>query len=157
MDHDFSAALEGPVADIANTRAYSVENSYPRILNPRSSIVTHSSTRLTHFDPASMVEIDKETIRDQLAVPGILECSGKMVHDVISYRNNEITVSYTAEAPAWFVLSDTYHPWWRAEAQRISLPVYRANKAFRAVCLPAGSGTMRMTFGFPWLRGFGRE
>ena len=157
LDHDFSAALNGPVADIANTRVYFAENSHSRILNPRSSIITHSSTQLDDFDPASVVEIDKETIRNQLAIPKIQECSGRMSYKVISYRNNELTVSYTAEAPAWFVLSDTYHPWWRAEAEGISLPVYRANKAFRAVCLPAGSGTMRMTFGFPWLRGFARD
>lgn len=54
------------------------------------------------------------------------------------------------EQPAYLVLADTFHAGWQAEritaGTRIPLTIYRANRTFRAVYLPAGEHTVIFSY-----------
>jgi uncharacterized membrane protein YfhO len=52
----------------------------------------------------------------------------------------------TTDRPAYFVLSDVFHPDWRAEVDGVITPIEVANYAFRAIYLEAGSHTVTMRF-----------
>ena len=49
-------------------------------------------------------------------------------------------------AEGYLVLSDPFYPGWRAELDGSPAEILRANYAFRAVAVPAGSHTVTMTF-----------
>ena len=49
-------------------------------------------------------------------------------------------------APALVLLSESYHPWWRATVDGRSRPVLRAQVAFMAVKLDAGERVVRLRF-----------
>jgi len=44
------------------------------------------------------------------------------------------------------VLTDVWHPWWRAEVDGVSAEILKADVLFRAVAVPAGRHTVRFTF-----------
>lgn len=50
-----------------------------------------------------------------------------------------VEISATLAAPGFLVLTDTWYPGWLAEVDGTSVPILRADHAFRAVHLPAGA------------------
>lgn len=61
-------------------------------------------------------------------------------------NNLEISVTIPGSKPAWMFYSDVWHPGWRATVNHQPMPVYRANLAYKAVSLQAGSNRVRLTF-----------
>ncbi|MBA3532161.1 MAG: oligosaccharide flippase family protein [Ardenticatenales bacterium] len=71
--------------------------------------------------------------------------------EIISYTPNEILMSINPSEGAWLVFSDVYFPGWRAftlpeDGEEKELPVVRANGAFRAVWVNAGSQVVRWKY-----------
>jgi len=58
---------------------------------------------------------------------------------VVDYRSGRVVVEVAAGAAGYLVLLDTYYPGWRAYRDGAQVPVRRANYAFRAVDVPAGT------------------
>jgi hypothetical protein len=56
-----------------------------------------------------------------------------------------------AEAPSLLVVTDNYYPAWRAEVNGTGTEVLRANFAFRAVPVPAGTSEVRFRYESPQL------
>jgi uncharacterized membrane protein YfhO len=59
---------------------------------------------------------------------------------------NEAELMVEASRAGWLVLSDVYYPGWRATVNGQPTDVLRANYTFRAVWLPVGEHTVRMSF-----------
>jgi hypothetical protein len=57
-----------------------------------------------------------------------------------------VVVAASTDAPAWLVLTDTWFPGWTARLDGAEVPIARADHAFRAVALPAGSHRVEFTF-----------
>lgn len=70
---------------------------------------------------------------------------------VTEYSTNFIEMEAELDAPGYLVISDLWFPGWTVETETGSLPVLRANMAFRAVPLPAGVHHVRWTFRPPGL------
>jgi hypothetical protein len=49
--------------------------------------------------------------------------------------------------PAWMVYADVWDPLWRASVNGRSVPIYRANVAYKAVALESGSNLVEFRFG----------
>ncbi len=64
---------------------------------------------------------------------------------IIAYRPNQVVVELDGTA-GWLVLSDVWFPGWTCRVDGAEVPVERANHAFRAV--PIGAGTKRAEFTF---------
>jgi hypothetical protein len=57
------------------------------------------------------------------------------------------------DAPAWVFVSESHHPWWRAEVDGARGEVVRAQQTFLAVPVPAGARRVELRFEPPgWLR-----
>ena len=65
---------------------------------------------------------------------------------ILSYANTEVTVETDSATPALLVLTDVWHPWWRAEVDGASAEILRADVLFRAVAVPTGHHIVRVTF-----------
>jgi hypothetical protein len=110
------------------------------------------------FDPARTVILAEERpqtadSRRQTADGGQQTADGRPRNTQFPIRNfefaqspNEMSISVTAPAPAYLVLSEIWYPGWRATVNGADVPVLRANHALRAVALPAGELTVRLWF-----------
>jgi hypothetical protein len=65
---------------------------------------------------------------------------------ILSYRNTEVVIEAQSPAGGYVVLNDVWFPWWMAEVDGRKVPLLRANVIFRAVEVPPGRHTVRMTF-----------
>ena len=66
--------------------------------------------------------------------------------DVTSYRADRIELEVAAPQPGFVLLSDTFHPRWRARVDGIPAPVLRADYLLKAVPLPAGAHRVVLDF-----------
>jgi hypothetical protein len=71
---------------------------------------------------------------------------------IIAYDANALQVQVTAVAPGYLVLSEVYYPGWRAWVDGAETEILRANYAFRAVAMPAGTHLVKMSFEPPLWR-----
>ena len=58
---------------------------------------------------------------------------------IISYLPNEVVLDVQTTGSQLLFLSDTNYPGWKALIDGLETKIYRANYAFRAVIVPAGS------------------
>lgn len=104
------------------------------------------------FDPTNTVVLEDEQVTDQASRSS--ECRAQNGGGQISFLNyglNEVELAVTVPVQAWLVLSDVYYPGWRATVDGTPAEIVRADYTFRAVAVPPGEHTVRMTFGpWPW-------
>jgi hypothetical protein len=95
------------------------------------------------FDPARTVVLEQEGTR-----PSPRRSDGPPTSRIAFLRYGLNAVELRVESPTsgWLVLSDVYYPGWRASVDGEATPVLRADYTFRAVSVPAGEHTVRMTF-----------
>jgi hypothetical protein len=62
------------------------------------------------------------------------------------YELNRVVIDVATEAPGWLFLGDMHHPGWQVRVNGESADLLRANYAFRAVALEAGSHSVVMDF-----------
>lgn len=62
---------------------------------------------------------------------------------------DRLVLDVAAAAPGLLVLSEVYHPYWRATVDGDSAPVLQVNVALRAVPVAAGRHRVTMTFRDP--------
>lgn len=74
--------------------------------------------------------------------------------DFAAYGLNRVALDVQTDRPAYVLLSDVYHPAWKAIVDGQAVPILAADYAFRAVRVEAGSHHIEMTFHPPgWLPG----
>jgi hypothetical protein len=96
---------------------------------------------LTHagdFDPAQVIVLEEGPALDQAPGDGQIQ--------ILAYDANRAAFAITTDRPAYFFLSDTYHPHWQAAVNGQPAPILRANYAFRAVYLEAGTHRLEMDY-----------
>jgi hypothetical protein len=65
---------------------------------------------------------------------------------VVSERADRVEVEARLDAPGFVVLVDSYDPSWRATVDGSEVPILRANLAFRAVAVEAGTHTITFSY-----------
>ncbi|MEM7112546.1 MAG: YfhO family protein [Chloroflexota bacterium] len=76
--------------------------------------------------------------------------------EIHQYDLNEAKFRVTTDQPAYFLLSDIYHPHWRASVNGEPTDIMKANYALRAVYLDPGTHDIRFWFRPTiWLAGLG--
>jgi len=126
------------------------ERALPRgFLVTRFSVQPNDALVLSEFisdwDPAQLVILDRPPAETYNLRP--TAHPGEIIRR--SYGLTRLTFDLALQAPAIFVLSDTYYPGWRAYVDGVEQPIYRANHAFRAVFLPVGARHLEFVFR-PW-------
>jgi hypothetical protein len=96
------------------------------------------------FDPATTVVIEglgRELVEGLDVTP-----SGAATIGFEAYGPNDIRLGVDTPAEAYLVLSEVWYPGWRVTVDGASVPLLRANYAFRAVRLAPGQHQVHMTF-----------
>jgi uncharacterized membrane protein YfhO len=91
------------------------------------------------FDPATTVVLE-----DGQALEG--QSGTESTVQVIRYEPGAIEIQVEAGAEGYLFLSDPFYPGWQAELDGEPAGLLRANYAFRAVRVPAGSHQVTMAF-----------
>jgi len=102
-------------------------------------------TALAALDPRA--EVLLETTPTALPAP---EATGTA--RLVEFKANRVELAVDASAPALVVLSEAYHPYWRAQVNGAPTPVLAANCVVRAVAVPAGASRVVFTYVDPMLR-----
>jgi hypothetical protein len=103
------------------------------------------------FDPATTVVLEGGQALDRQPEPGQVP-----VVEIVHYAADEIIMQVDSPADGYLFLSDPFYPGWRAEVDGEPEDISRANYAFRALAVPAGSHQVTMVFRpGSWLAGLG--
>jgi hypothetical protein len=146
LDWDkFNLAFEGD----PEVNVYRNETALPRAFLVQDAVVAadHEDAwgmiQRAGFDPATTVvlEGDPPLIAQPAAQP-----AGPIIARVSRYEPNAVEIQVEAPAEGYLVLSDPYYPGWQAQVDGEPVALLRANYAFRAVAVPAGSHAVTMVF-----------
>jgi hypothetical protein len=122
----------------------------------------------THAESADFARILRDGVwpevdlRNTVLLEGAAEASARRRPGLVriaSYHNKQVVLEADSPDGGWVVLNDLWHPWWFAEVDGRSARLLRANVLFRAVAVPPGRHTVRLTFRpIPgaWAQIFGR-
>jgi len=101
------------------------------------------------YDPATTVVLEGG---NPLALDGDFRDSVR----VVRYGANSLEMEVETESEGYLFLSDPFYPGWQAEVDGEPAQLLRANYAFRAVAVPAGSHRVTMEFrSGSWYAGLG--
>jgi len=90
-----------------------------------------------------------QTVTLPAAPPCAMEAptaSAEETAQVVGESPNHLELTTRSASAGLLVLSETYYPGWRATVDGQPAPVLRADTVLRAICLPAGSHTVRLEF-----------
>ncbi|MGD0999912.1 MAG: YfhO family protein [Candidatus Brocadiia bacterium] len=85
-------------------------------------------------DPRSEVVLEEES-----APPASPATGARTLAGILEDAPDDVAVTAALEKPGWLVLRDNYFPGWKAEVDGAPARILRADYAFRAVALSAGS------------------
>lgn len=91
------------------------------------------------FDPTKTVVLND-------SIDGIDKTTVVGSTESISYTPNSVEIRANTKGNSLLFLSDSYYPGWKAFIDNIETEIYRANYAFRAVVVPAGSHTITFRY-----------
>lgn len=92
------------------------------------------------FDPSQTILLSQD-----ISFP-LNKSESKASASIINYLPNEVVIDTQSDENRLLFLSDTYYPGWKASIDNKETPIYRANYAFRAVDVPAGSHLVRFDY-----------
>jgi hypothetical protein len=119
---------------------------------PRFNIVYNTSIVANHdlafeaihadnFDPLQTVILENgEPLQQE---PGESEIT------ILRYDPNRVAFEVRTDRPAYFLLSDIYHPHWQATVDGVATPILLADYALRAVALEPGIHIIEMWYSPP--------
>lgn len=80
------------------------------------------------------------------ASPPLAKATGAETVQITHYGSNQITLRVTASASALLILSEVWHPGWRATVNGQTVGVLQANGALRAVPVSTGTAIVELRF-----------
>lgn len=71
-----------------------------------------------------------------------------LAYEIVNFDSNSLDVQVinSAVTPLWMVYSDVWHPDWRVTVNDLSVPIYRAQMAYKAVKIQPGRNYVRWEF-----------
>ena len=144
------------LARTADAWIYENPRALPRVMVvPRSQTADFEDLLRTGWpdgvDPRRTVLLQEAL--PQAALPDVAAAAGTA--RILRYANTEVDVEAEAPGGGFLLLTDVWHPWWRAEVDGRPAAILRADALFRAVALTPG--THRVHFYFAPLAGAWEE
>lgn len=139
--------VDGDFPALGSVTVYENAQAFPRafVVSNAVSLPAHAPAldlmKQTDFRQTVVLEsadADRCAPRSDRPVSGTAE--------ITKYLPNQVHLETTSDATGWLVLMDVWHPGWHCSIDGVDVKVYRANYAFRAVELPAGTHAVVFTF-----------
>lgn len=152
---------QDPTVDIyLNTRALPRVRLVYQVRTVADQTAAFDALHAPDFDPTLEVILEKEAAAlDVLCEPGLTcpdgvagEARARHALSIVVYSRNRVVIEVTTAAAGYLVLSDMFFPGWEAQLDGRPTPLLRADYAFRAVWVPAGTHRVEMRFQPPGWR-----
>ncbi len=157
-DENWAPALRpAPVAHVGPVTVYAVPGSHEYSMVSGSTIVSDEAQAITasascNFDTNAAVVLQRNgagaatTLASQpsLARSSLSGNAGGV--DVLQEAANSSRLVTTSATGGWLLMRRTYFPGWTATIDGRSTPIWRADGAFRALHVPAGSHLVVMEY-----------
>ncbi len=154
---------QDPAVDIyLNTRALPRVRMAYGVHTVADQAAAFDALHATDFDPTATVILEKGDVVLSADCKHNPVCAGRPqggapsphTLSIVAYSRNRVALDVTTEAAGYLVLSDMFFPGWEAFLDGQPVPLLRADYAFRAVLVPAGTHQVTMVFHPPgWLSG----
>lgn len=95
------------------------------------------------FDPASTVVLRASDVHEREAPHAALPESEVQV---VTHEPTRTKLDVRTSVPSWLVIAQPFYPGWRARVNGVDAPILRANRAFQAVEVPAGSCEIELAY-----------
>jgi hypothetical protein len=118
-------------ADVAEL----IRDGWPDGVDPRRTVLLEQAPAAQPPVP----EVEKTGVRGLPAQPA-------GTARIVQYANTQVTIETASPTAALLVLTDVWHPWWRADVDGTATEILKADVLFRAVAVPAGRHVVRFTF-----------
>lgn len=114
----------------------------------RDSLETLNAMRDGTFDPRDVVYLTSQpSDLGQIARTPVDTLAERV--EITNYQNELVEMKATATTDRLLFMSDTWYPNWTATIDGKQTPIYKANYAFRAVKVPAGTHTLKFEYHDP--------
>ncbi len=148
-DRDFIhlASRADPHVDVyRNERAVGRIGLYSDLVIEEDDAASYELLHTTGFDPRTTLVLSQQPAGLEVGSPtGTADPERAGIATLRSYGPDEVVVSVATERPALLLLTDVYHPDWRAWVDGEPVEVLRADFAFRAVAVSEGEHEVRMS------------
>lgn len=118
--------------------------SMPRAFLASSYVVRNTEQEI--LEALFAKDIDRSNTIVLETEPEFSPATGSGTATISSYRPNTVVIDVIAEVPKLLFLSDVYDAGWHASVDGVNTKIYRADFAFRAVAVPAGTHTVVMRY-----------
>ncbi|MBN1105114.1 MAG: YfhO family protein [Deltaproteobacteria bacterium] len=125
---------------------------FPRVfLVPASVVVQDPQEAYRIIGSFTSRDFMEKVVLEALPPEGFLEDEkGELPSDsqvrIISHQPNGIELDVSTSRKGFLVISDSFHPGWKAESDGVEVPVMRANSIMRAVPVEKGSHRVVLRF-----------
>jgi Bacterial membrane protein YfhO len=96
------------------------------------------------------INLSQEVVLDRWPVPDALPEAGlrrEVEHARLAFHDEvRVVVATETRGPRLLVVSELFYPGWRARVDGRTVPIYRANHAFRAIGVPPGRHEVAFTY-----------
>lgn len=153
-----------PLLNLANTKYFLVKSNeinLPEVFKDKSVTVLQNTSVL----PRAFLAFDWEYLSGDEALEAMLNPNypvktkvllenkinlipqkGEGSVNYLEYKELESILKTTSSSPALLFVSDTWYPGWKAYVDGNETNIHKANFAFRAIEIPEGEHTVRMSY-----------
>ncbi|MDP8214975.1 MAG: YfhO family protein [Candidatus Euphemobacter frigidus] len=115
------------------------------LVSSRARVITTPSAVLRALNRADYQPAE-EVIFEESPPPRFLKKGEGGTARVVEYGSQEITIRAELDGPGILLVNESWSPGWKAYVDGEEQKIYRANYLMRAVCLEAGSHTVRFIY-----------
>jgi hypothetical protein len=128
------------------------EKAYPRAFLVGGARLASSAQEALAMILNGRVDPQKEVLLEHSPIPFEGKPAFLGAAEITRYEDNRVDLHFSAPQSCYLLLSDTFFPGWKASLNTKTVPIFRADAAFRAVYIPsAGEHHVEMVYRPIWL------
>jgi hypothetical protein len=128
-------------------RAFLVSNVHTVSTDQEGTEAALNLMREPAFDPAQSAVITADESIEFASDSDVMTGSAT----IINANDTSLQIAVDAAQAGFLVITDAWYPGWKAEINNQPTELYRADVMFRAVAVPAGQSTVKLTYVPEWL------
>jgi uncharacterized membrane protein YfhO len=134
------------VYEEGQTKVYENTRAFPRAFLVNNIKIVDTKQNAVNVLYDSSIDLHKTAVTyDALDISSNDISAGESV-EIVSYKNSEVVLNATVDAPRLLFLTEVDYPKWKAEVDGLEVPIHIVDYAFRGVVVPVGTHQIRFNY-----------